>query len=965
MQLPILIPSNFRLLLSTIVLLVFLSACSYENTTVLTAANPNITTGQLTIGQVTVEHRKQPLGIDSAEPRISWILRATYNAAKQSAYEIRVSSTADHTGDVWNSGRVSSDNSFDVVYDGPALQSRTRYFVSVRAWDGERQSNWSEPTWFETAFLDVADFKGDWIGRLQQRTKSETPEALLRTEFNLPEKSIASARMYIAGLGYYKAYLNGTRVSDHELDPGYTPFDRRVLYVTHDITGLLQSGANALGVSLGRGYYADYNNIDTEVAPWLSEPKLKLQLQVRFSDGTEQTLVSDASWKTDAGPTLTNSVKYGETYDARREQPGWQQTDFNDAEWQSALTVPAPTGELQAQDFEPIRVTGKLPAPTVTKVDDTISLYDFATTWAGWAKVRLSGPAGSQVVLKYGEKLTPQGLVNSGNDGPFGGIPVQVYRYTLSGDPNGEVYVPSYSYNGYRFLQVEKPSEVTIQSVEGVLLNNDIAVTGSFDSSSALLNRYHKAMVQSTLSNFHTIPTDTPMYEKRGWAADAMLIADNALMNFASENFWEKWMLDHRYNQAEDGGIAVIVPNQAPGKPQSDPFVGSTGDPIWSSSYVLVNYALYRQRGNLRTVQENYPGLKLWMGKWMQELATTNYLFAGKTWGDHEPAYGSGMDNYLVASAFIYRSAKALAEMATALRYDADASEYNAFAERVAGAINQQYYDAKKQHYDFPYQPPNMAPPPGVELPDELPEGFPFMPSLSPEEVDAKQFQTDNVLPLALDIVPPKDRKNLCQQLVNDVRVTQDTHITTGATVLKDVMPVLTNCGAAELAYQAAINPTAPGWGYWFQTLHGSKAVGGETIIVDTHWEAWYEHARSHNHAFRGTIDDWLYQYLAGITATSPAYRTIQIKPYLVGDLTYARASILTPLGEVSSNWQRRDSGLDMEVTIPVGASAEIYVPRLENTRITRADELELLRETDQYWVYQAGSGNYKIQTSQ
>ncbi|TXS90282.1 Bacterial alpha-L-rhamnosidase [Parahaliea maris] len=919
----------------------------------------------LSVTDLTVEHRQQPLGIDTPEPRIGWIVEANYNGARQTAYEIRVSSNRDNRGDVWSSGRVESGDSFDIVYTGPKLQSRTRYHIAARVWDEDRASEWSTLTWFETAFIDSQEFQGEWIGRVRTRGDSESPEALLRSEFDLPDKQISVARAYIAGLGYYKAYLNGSRIGDHELDPAFTPFDRRVMYVTYDITDMLRPGSNAIGVSLGRGFYADYNNIDTAVAPWLSEPKLKLHLLVRFDDGTEREILSDASWKASDGPTLTNSVKYGEVYDARLQQPGWNDVDFDDRDWARALLAIAPSGALKAQDIEPVRVTGELSSPSRIPVTSTTTLYDFKTTRAGWARIRLSGPAGSSVTIKYGEKLTSEGTINSGNDGPFGGTPVQVYSYTLRGDPEGEIYTPSYSYNGYRFVQVDAPEEVRIEQVEGLLLNNDIPVTGVFESSDELLNRYHRAMVQSTVSNLHHIPTDTPMYEKRGWAADALLIVDSALMNLASENFWEKWMLDHRDNQAADGGLAVIVPNQNPGGPQEDPFVGLTSDPIWSSSYVLVNHALYRQRGNLRTLRENYAGMTRWMAKWMRELASTDYLFTGKTWGDHEPAYGSGMDNQLVGTAYIYRSASALAEIADALGNHDDAGIYSDFARRVGRAINTKYYDPRARHYDFPYQPPQMGPPPGVELPEQMPDDIPMMVQLPAAEVDARQFQTDNVLPLALGLVPAADRAELCKQLLTDVGETHGEHITTGATVLKDVMPTLSECGGGELAYRAATTPSFPGWGYWFLTLDGSEAKGGETIIVDTHWEAWHEHARSHNHAFRGTIDDWLFQYLAGIRETSPGYRTIRIAPQPVADISYARAAIKTPLGKVSSDWKIRDGQLDLEVIVPVGAVAEIHVPAHSAEAVKASAGAQWLRQSGSRAVYQVGSGVYRFHVSE
>jgi hypothetical protein len=374
-----------------------------------------------------------------------------------------------------------------------------------------------------------------------------------------------------------------------------------------------------------------------------------------------------------------------------------------------------------------------------------------------------------------------------------------------------------------------------------------------------------------------------------------------------------------------------------------------------------------------------------WMEKWIHTLEETAFLFTGTSWGDHEPAYGGGNNNDLVATAYLYRSAGALGEIAGVLGHTDDQNRFAGFAEKVANAINTAFYDSEAKHYDFPYEvqtfgglPPGAAPgapgggapgdgqggaPGGGDMtgpPSDLVPGIPPN-SGTPEEINTKQFQTDNVLPLAMGIVPEADRAALCEQLIDDVKNTHDAHITTGATVLKDVMPVLTECGAAELAYRAAVNPTFPGWGYWFVGLNGTKGTGGETIITDTFWEAWGENARSHNHAFRGTIDDWLFQYLAGIQATSPGYQTAKIQPYPVGDIRHAEASILTPLGELSSAWKRSETGFELTVKVPVGTTAEVYVPAAGGDEVTQEGGAEPIAGKDGYVGYKVGSGQYRF----
>lgn len=915
--------------------------------------------GRLAAVGLTTERLTNPLGIDESTPRLSWVTDAGYNGAEQTAYEIRVSSTPSSRGDVWTSGKVRSDDSTDVEYAGRPLESRTRYWWTVRVWDGGRASGWSQPAWFETAFLDADEFDGKWIGlrevnRLDDVEDEETPEPLLRKEFDLDRRDVKSARLYISGLGYYKAFINGERVGDQELDPGYTPYDNRILYVTHDVTEMLTKGDNAIGVSLGRGNYSSYGDGDIDQAPWLSEPEVKLQLDVTYRDGRTKSIVSDGSWTADEGPTLRNSLKEGEVYDARQEQPGWAAVGFDDSAWQSALLTTPPTGALEAQEMQPIRVVDTLDEPvlhgTVETDEGTALVYDFGTVTAGWAKVGLSGPSGADVRITYGEKLQRDGTVDIDYNAQFSSGMRQTNHYFLKGLPGGETYTPSYSYFGYRFVEVLVPDGVDVTAVEGQVLHSDIDVTGSFTSSDALLNRYHDAMVRSTLNNLHSIPTDTPMYEKRGWTADAMLFGDNSLMNLDSAAFWENWMLSHTANQAEDGGIPVIVPNQTPGQPQSDPFIGRTDDPIWSSSYTLINWALYARTGDERTLEANWSGMEAYMDKWVAMVADTNYLFDTglyRTWGDHEPAYGSGVNNVIVGTAYVYESATTMADIARVLDHEEKAAGYDEFAAQVRDALNAEYFDPDTSTYDWPYV--GGGGPPGAPQPSEE----------ELAKINANQFQTDNVLALELGLVPDEHRDQLCAHLIDDVAVTQANHVTTGAVVLKDVLPALTECGGADTAYAAATNPTFPGWGYWFLTLDGSTAAGGEEIIVDTYWEAWGEGARSHDHAFRGTIDDWLYEYVAGIQNASVGYRDIRIAPYLIGDLRRASASIATPQGEVSSAWDRSDGRLTLKVNVPVGATAEVLVP-LEDGQAVRAPRgAKAGHVSDDRAAFTVGSGTY------
>ena len=860
--------------------------------------------------KLTTEHATEPLGISESVPRLSWVNSARINGASQSAYEIRVT---DGDRIVWSTGKVVSAQSFDVEYAGEDLTSRTDYNWAVRIWDGKGAvSKWSDEASFETAFVDAAEFGGAWISRALAPQAKELPEVLLRKSFTLDAGEIVSARAYVAGFGYHKLYINGERIGDRELAPSTTTYHVQANYVTYDVTDALRQGENAIGVSLGRGYYSMKDPAATVgAAPWFAEPTLKMQLVATLASGDEVVVSTDESWRTADGPTLTNSLLRGEVYDARLEQPGWDAPGFDDSSWSVPIPAPGPAGALVADSIEPIRVAGELADPVVTTPADGIRVYDFRTTTAGWADVSFSGPAGATVVMRYGEKLRADGTVDNGAN-------LQTYSYTLRGD-GAEDFTPSYSYAGFRFLQIDVPAGVEVLTVTGERLHSDVASTGSFDSSSELLNRYHAAMRNSTLSNFHSIPTDTPMYEKQGWAGDGHWIFDSAMFNFDSQEFWAKWMDDHRQSQRANGLITTIVPGNY-GRPLSN-----LNDPTWSASYILINWGLYQYRGDTRVLTENYDGMRRWLDL-QKTVVGPSGAFTGFTFGDWVPPTGGGALGALVGHAYMYEAAVKFADIAGVLGKTADAQAAEAFAETLKASFNARYYKSDLKAYY-----------------GSLATGY---------------RQTENVLPLELGLVPEADREAVFANLVTNVRDTNGNHLTTGAAGTKDLLPVLTAGGAAGTAFDVAVNPTYPGWGYWFQTVDGVDGV-----IVDSMWEEWIPNSRSRNHAFLGTIDDWLFEDVAGIEATGPGYRSVEIAPVVVGDLVQASGRIASPLGDVVSSWRLDGPTLKLDVEVPVGSTATVKVPVKDGQVAVGSHGERAVTVSEGVAVFEVGAGKYSFRT--
>ncbi|MEA5365386.1 family 78 glycoside hydrolase catalytic domain [Amycolatopsis sp., V23-08] len=1025
----------------------------------------------LDAGALTVEHQADPLGVDVAKPRLGWELNSDQPGARQSAYQVQVSSAPNRTGDVWDSGRVPSAKSFDVAYAGAGLRSRTRYYWRVRVWDATgRTSDWSDAAWFETAFLTGADFHGDWIGaraepvttslqganwiwypqgnpadsapvgtryfrrafdvpagvtaahiqltaddnfvlslngkqvassppvadswrtavdvdltadlrpgrnvlaiqaanaqpgpsglvgKLHVETSSGTPvdivtdaawkasdtdtagwqqpdfddsawpaalvaaaygsgpwgnsvtattppEPLLRKDFTA-NKKIRSARAYIAGLGYYKLYLNGRRVGDHELDPAFTVYDKTDLYATYDVTQALRSGANTIGVSLGRGYYAMTNPDEWLSSPWHGEPKLKLELDVTYTDGTSGRVVSDGSWTLADGPTTSESLWFGETHDARLEQPGWNDTGFDASAWRPARVVPAPAGTLRAQAFPPIKVTDTLGTGKVTTPAAGTTVHDFGSPTAGWAGVGVRGPAGAQVTITYGEKLKADGTVD--NIGGFG-MQLQKYTYILKGG-GPETFTPSYSYAGFQYVQVTAPAGVTVDAVTGQRVHTAVAKTGDFTSSSDLLNRYHAAEANTILNNLHSVPTDTPMYEKRPYTADAFLAADAAIGSFDMENFYENWMRAHRDDQTPEGNIGQTVPGTVGAK--------QVIDPVWSASFVLVDWDLYWYYGDIQPLADNYEAMKAWLGFFEKNIAKTGYIYTGGSYADWlAPGFAQPPEGArLAGTAYLHKTTTTMAAIARALGHNDDAARFDQLAGTIAGAFNATFYDASKGAYF-----------------DDPAAGY---------------RQTSNLLPLSLGIVPAAARAGVVANLVGDIKG-RGVHLNTGALGTKLILPVLTETGNSELAYSVATNPTYPGWGYWFQ------ALGATTM-----WEEWQAGSRSHQHAFMGTVDDWLYQDVAGIEPAAPGYTKVKIQPSPVGDLRQASAHVDSPLGPVRSDWTRDRNRFTLRVSVPVGATGEVFVPVGRGQRVNAPAGATAEGTQNGYARYRVGSGSYEF----
>ncbi|TDE35774.1 family 78 glycoside hydrolase catalytic domain [Actinomadura sp. 6K520] len=718
--------------------------------------------------------------------------------------------------------------------------------------------------------------------------KPTLPEPLLRRDFTVPGKKVAKARLYAAAAGYVELSLNGRRVGDEVLQPGFVRYDKRVQYVTRDVTRMLRQGDNVIGARLGRGFYGmtQENVWKWHDTPWTAEPRLLAQLIVTYHDGTTSTVATDGRWRHAEGPVRYDSLYGGETYDAREEKPGWDRPGFDASAWKQAATLGAPAAAVVPEEHEPIRVTRTLRPVAVTNPKPGVHVFKMPHNTAGWARLRVRGPEGTKISLKYGERLHSDGTVQAGNGLVTGRF--QTDEYILAGRGRTETWESRYSYKGFQYVQVTGwPGEPpAVGDLDGREVHSDLRSAGAFRSSNPLFNTVEKITRQTVLNNWHGIPTDTPMYEKNGWTGDAQLMAEMEMDRYDLRRLFAKWMTDHRDSQGPGGLVPAIVPDNGWG-------LGSYGQaPPWHASFTEIPWQMYRRYGDRDVLSANYPAMSAYLDGWLGR-ADGEGLYPSSLNDYLAPGYGGNTpeDARLHGTAYTYSNTLIVANVAEVLGRADDAGRYRATAARIRDAFNKAFL-----------------------------RGDAYVTSTDPG-----YRQTSALIALALGLVPQESQKAVTDRLVRDVEERGD-HLNTGALGTKYLLTELTARGHGDLAYRVADQRTYPSWGYWVDN--------GATTL----WERWDLDARSRGHVFLGgAVGEWYTEDLAGIEPAAPGFDRVRIAPQPLGDLTSVNASTPTPHGPVSVRWKRSGSGFALDVTVPVGATAEIELPAAAVERVTES----------------------------
>lgn len=931
------------LLISNMLILVF---------TVLINSNHPLsatTLSKISLTNLRIEYKINPIGIDVLNPRLSWEIVSDERGTKQTAYHIRVAGEIEHLklakNLLWDTGKVSTDQSIHIEYQGAALSSGQRVYWQVRIWDEDDQpTDWSEIAFWEMGLLDPSDWQAAWITpEIEADITKSQPCPFLRKEFIL-NKKVKSARAYVTSLGLYELHINRQRVGDQVFTPGWTSYFKRLQYQTYDISPLLSSGKNAIGVILGDGWYRGFWSWNMTRNYYGEKLALLLQIQVNYQDGTSEIIGSDNSWKASTGPILESDIYNGEIYDARLEIDGWNEVGFDDQNWQPVKPIDHSKQILVSPIGPAVRKIQEIKPINIIKTPNGETIFDMGQNMVGWVRLKVNGKAGDTVILKHAEVLDKDGNLYTENLRKA----KQQVQYILKGGTD-EIYEPHFTFQGFRYVAVEGfPGEPNLNSLIGIAIHSDMTPAGDFSCSDSMINQLQHNIQWGQKGNFLDVPTDCPQRDERmGWTGDAQVFAPTACFNFDAASFYTKWLRDVAADQFRDGTIPHVVPDvlRAGGSAAWEevletksntpplPELKAGASAAWADAAVIVPWTVYLCYGDKRILEQQYRCMKGWFD-YIKNKAGDSYLWnKGGHFGDWL-AYATNRSDYpgattdkdLIATAYFAHSTNILQKTAAILNKKDDAQFYADLFEKIKRAFQAEF--------------------------------------VTPNGRLTSNTQTAYSLALAFDLVPENLKTKAAARLAEDVKNFK--HITTGFVGANLISQVLTNCGYPDLAYMLLNRKEYPSWLY--------PITKGATTI----WERWdgikpdgtFQDAgmNSFNHYAYGAIGNWLYRVVAGIEIDPelPGYKHFIIRPRPGGDLTSASANHHSMYGTIESSWKIENVKFYLSVTIPPNTTATIFLPDARLNEVTESGKpvktamgiLNYFQEENAVKI-EAGSGRY------
>ena len=886
---------------------------------------------QVKVESPLAENLSNPVGLGVSNPRFSWRLVSEKRNVTQKAYEVRVSSDAQGSKIVWNSGRVESDSSVHVSYKGEALQSGKKYYWQVRVWDNSgKSSGWSSIAFFQMSLLNLSDWKAFWISSGLPEDTVNGISPLLRKTFVSPKK-VQSATAFVASRGLYEVFINGKRVGDAYLTPGWTSYNHHLQFQTYDVTPLLTEGRNAIGAILGSGWYRTRLTWLNQQNFYGKETALLFQLHITYTDGTTEVIISDGSWKANDSDITYSEIYNGEMQDSRKRITNWQMSSYEDAGWPSVVVKDFPKTNLTAAINEPIRKHETFKPVRVIKTPKGDIVLDFGQNLVGWIKLTVSGKPGEKITLSHSEIMDKHGELYFEN---LRSAKAQAV-YTLKGE-GAETFEPHFTFFGFRYARIEGLSgQVHPENFTAIALYSDMQPSGTFECSNAMINQLQKNIQWGQKGNFLDVPTDCPQRDERlGWTGDAEVFSRTAAYNFNVNQFFAKWLKDVTADQEPNGAVPFVIPNVLKG----GSFGGPTGAAGWSDASIIIPWNMYLVYGDRRIVERQYPTMQKYLNYMRNaakdDLWNTGFQFAD--WlsyrvDDSKTMIGQKSavtNNYLVAQCFYAFATDLMIKAAKLLNKPEDAQDYEALLTKIKAAFQKEYMTASGRLIS--------------------------------------ETQTAYVLALQFDMLPGMLRAQAADRLEANIK-SYDYHLTTGFLGTPFLNHVLTRFGKNEIAYKLLLQDTYPSW------LFPVK-MGATTI-----WERWDSQKTdstfqdpgmtSFNHYAYGAVGDWMYRTIAGIDTDDQAvgYRKIRIKPYPGGGLTWASASYQSYYGTIKSYWKMENGKFLLNVEIPANTTATVLIPGENAGDITESgktiDRSLVKGKDDGYISLTLGSGRYQFST--
>ncbi len=874
---------------------------------------PSLTPAGLRCVELRCAHLLDPLGVAPDRVRLSWRLEGTGTGRAQRAYQVLVTPEEPDAFAAWDSGRVETAVTADIAYPGgvfPPGASRAtpltaagRYSWKVRVWDETgAASGWSDQARFEVELDRTSGWHASWIGPGRVResvtppsgagpvdpvARALTPAPYLRRAFTV-DQPVTSARLYVTALGLYEARLNGRRVGDGFLTPGWTDYTRRIAYQTYDVTGLLNQGDNVLGAIVAHGWYAGFYGFDPKRAGahYGTDPELLAQLVLRLADGSEQRIVTDGLWESSTGAIRHADLLMGERHDLALEPSGWDMPGFDAIQWRPARARNRDSTPLVADPGPPIRVTEEIAPRSIATDDYGRHIVDFGQNLTGWLRINVDGPPGARVRIRHGEVLAADGSLYTDN--------LRTARATdefaTAGGP--EVLEPRFTLHGFRYAEITGyPGDIGQADITARVVHSDTPAAGNFESSLPWLDQLFRTIDWGQRGNFISVPTDCPQRDERlGWLGDAQVFARTACYNRDVAAFFAKWLDDVADAQLPSGAFTDVAPRLTH---------RGAGAPAWGDAGVIVPWTVWKMYGDTAVLDRHFGAMTRWMD--FLERANPDYLRARELGNSYNDWLAPGDDDTpheLLATAYWAHDAALMAEIADATGRPGDAAGYRALRSKIGSAFTDAFVAADGQV--------------------------------------TSGTQTAYVLGLHMNLVPDDLRAAAAEHLAAAIRAV-GWHLTTGFAGVGYLLPVLSSTGQTAAAYRLLEQDTMPSWRYMVD--HGATTTWER-------WDGWTAERgfaspwmNSFNHYSLGSVGEWLYRFLLGIDQEpgTAGFGRLLLRPHPGGSLDWARGSYRSVRGAISVGWKRDRGRFTYWAELPPNVTATVCVPSRDAAEVRDA----------------------------